>query len=66
MTCIDAFQNTKEEKAQIPVTLAYFEEYSHVAVAFQREKQIQGWRREKKHALIQGVYIHLPESTSNF
>ena len=32
--------------------LLYFEETTEVAVALAREKQIKGWRREKKIALI--------------
>jgi putative endonuclease len=37
-----------------PVTLVYFEEYERIADAFRREKQIQGWGRKKKEALIHG------------
>ena len=32
--------------------LVYFETYTDVAKAIAREKQIKGWRREKKIALI--------------
>jgi putative endonuclease len=35
-----------------PIRLAYFEEFSSVALAFQREKQIQNWSQSKKQALI--------------
>ena len=37
-----------------PIELLYTEEYSHVALAFKREKQIQGWSQSKKWALIKG------------
>jgi putative endonuclease len=32
--------------------LVYFEEFELVADAFKREKQVQGWGRKKKEALI--------------
>jgi putative endonuclease len=41
--------------------LIYFEEYKHVAEAFYREKQIQGWSRKKKEALMKGENELLPE-----
>ena len=37
-----------------PVKLLYVEEYKHVAEAFYREKQVQGWNRKKKEALMRG------------
>jgi len=33
--------------------LVYFEEYQSITDAIAREKQLKGWRREKKIALIQ-------------
>jgi len=47
-------------KKRLSVTLAYFEEYPRIDTAFYREKQIQGWSRKKKEALINGVYHELP------
>ena len=35
-----------------PVALVYVEEFERIDVAFYREKQIQGWSRAKKEALI--------------
>ncbi len=35
--------------------LVYFESYDDVRSAIRREKQLKGWRREKKIALIEGV-----------
>jgi len=35
--------------------LVYYEEYSDVNQAIEREKQLKKWRREKKDALIDGV-----------
>jgi putative endonuclease len=33
--------------------LAYYEVYSNPSDAIAREKQIKGWRREKKNALVE-------------
>ncbi|HNE20575.1 MAG TPA: GIY-YIG nuclease family protein [Turneriella sp.] len=41
-------------KKRLPVTLIYAEEYDRIDHAFAREKQIQGWRKTKKLALIDG------------
>ena len=43
-----------------PFILVYYEEYPHVAEAFDREQQIHGWSRKKKEALIQGRLHDLP------
>lgn len=48
-------------KKRLPVKLIYFEEYSRIDEAFYREKQIQGWSRKKKLALIEGKNELLPE-----
>ncbi len=42
-----------------PVELMYVEEYSDVLEAISREKQIKGWTRKKKKALISGDYREL-------
>lgn len=39
-------------KKHLPVTLVYYEEFTRVQEAFYREKQVQGWSRKKKEALI--------------
>ena len=44
-----------------PVELVYFEEYDRIDFAFNREKQIQGWSRKKKEALINFEYDKLPD-----
>ena len=41
-------------KKHLPVKLVYWEEYARKDEAFYREKQVQGWSREKKEALING------------
>ena len=42
-------------RKNLPVKLVYFEEYDRIDKAFFREKQIQGWSRAKKEALINGT-----------
>ena len=43
----------------LPVELVYFEEFQRIDEAFYREKQVQGWSRIKKEALINGKYEKL-------
>jgi len=45
-------EGANHTKKRLPVKLVYFEEFNRIDLAFKREKQIQGWRREKKEALI--------------
>jgi putative endonuclease len=45
---------------RLPVELVYGEEYDRVADAYAREKQVQGWRRAKREALINGDPELLP------
>lgn len=37
-----------------PVKLVYFQEFADINKAIAFEKQLKGWRREKKEALIKG------------
>ncbi len=48
-------------KKYLPVKLIYFEKFEKVHQAFYREKQIQGWSRNKKKALINGFTEKLHE-----
>jgi len=48
-------------KFRLPVELIYFEEYERVDEAFYRAKQVQGWSRKKKLALIEGKPELLPK-----
>ncbi len=41
-------------KKRLPVVLVYVEEYETIQEAYKHEKQIQGWSRKKKQALIDG------------
>ncbi len=47
-------------KNRLPVTLVFCEEFARVDEDFCREKQVQGWSRAKKQALIDGRYGDLP------
>lgn len=49
-------------KKRLPVTLVYYEEYERIDEAFYREKQIQGWSRKKKEALIASCEKSLKEA----
>ena len=46
---------------RLPVALLYYEEYDRIDHAFYREKQVQGWSRKKKEALMGGNVEMLPE-----
>jgi len=48
-------------KKRLPVSLIYLEVFTRIDEAFYREKQIQGWSRKKKEALIHGNCNQLPE-----
>lgn len=41
-------------KEHLPVSLVYYEEFQRIDDAYYREKQVQGWSRAKKEALIKG------------
>jgi putative endonuclease len=47
-------------KHRLPVQLVYYEEYDRIDDAFTREKQVQGWSRNKKRALIESKFDDLP------
>ena len=47
-------------KKRLPVTLVYYELYDRIDTAFYREKQVQGWSRAKKEALLRGELEALP------
>ena len=56
-----AGEGANHTKKRLPVKLVYFEEYQRIDEAFYREKQVQGWSRKKKEALINGVPEELHE-----
>jgi len=54
-------EGANHTKKRLPVKLVYFEVFQRIDEAFFREKQVQGWVRKKKEALING----LPEELKN-
>ena len=55
-----AGEGANHTKKKLPVRLVYFEIYQRIDEAFYREKQVQGWRRKKKEALIHDKHEQLP------
>ena len=53
-------EGAKHTRGRLPVELVYFEEFERIDNAFYREKQVQGWSRKKKEALIEGNHHLLP------
>ena len=47
-------------RKRLLVRLVYSEHSDEVSLAFAREKQVQGWSRAKKKALIEGRWGDLP------
>jgi putative endonuclease len=54
-------EGANHTKKRLPVKLVYLEEFQRIDEAFYREKQVQGWSRKKKEALIAGNSDKLPE-----
>ena len=59
-------EGANHTKKRLPVKLVYFEEFDRIDEAFYREKQVQGWSRRKKEALINGQYEKLPLLSKNY
>ncbi len=59
-------QGANFTRKYLPVELVYFEKFSRIDEAFYREKQVQGWRRKKKEALINGESDTLPRLSRNY
>ena len=59
-------EGANHTKKRLPVKLVYFEEFDRIDKAFYREKQVQGWRRKKKEALINEFHHLLPELSKNY
>jgi putative endonuclease len=51
-------------KRRRPVRLAWSGEFETAPKAFAFEKQVQGWSRRKRHALIEGRFDWLPGLSS--
>ena len=56
-----AGEGANHTKKRLPVKLLYFEEFQRIDEAFYREKQVQGWSRKKKEAIIAGEWDRLKE-----
>lgn len=54
-------EGANHTKKRLPVKLVYLKEFTRIDLAFNREKQIQGWSRKKKEALIHGEHNQLPK-----
>lgn len=59
-------EGANHTKKRLPVTLVYYEEYQRIDDAFYREKQVQGWSRKKKEALIFGNPDLLPQFAKGY
>lgn len=57
----EAGEGANHTRKHGPVKLVYYEWFPRVDQAFYREKQVQGWSRKKKEALINGQPGMLPE-----
>ena len=55
-----ADQGAAYTRRRRPVRLVYFEQSDSMRDAYAREKQIQGWGRAKRIALIEGRQVDLP------
>jgi len=50
---------------RLPIQVAYIEEFETLHEAFLLERQVKGWSRAKKEALIRGDYEALPPLAAN-
>ncbi len=50
----------KYTKKRLPIALVYTEEFEKIEDAYLREKQVQGWSRNKREALINNQLSELP------
>ena len=51
---------------RLPVRLVFYESFNRIEDAYRREKQIQGWSRRKKLALIESNFDKLVEYSKNY
>lgn len=57
-------QGANFTRKHLPVELVYYEEFHRIDFAFHREKQVQGWSRKKKEALINNAPENLHKLAS--
>ncbi|MFH1428440.1 MAG: GIY-YIG nuclease family protein [Candidatus Margulisiibacteriota bacterium] len=48
-----------------PLELVFYQEFNDINLAINKEKQVKGWSRKKKEALIKGEYDKLIELSKN-
>jgi len=60
-----AKRGSKFTKTHKPVEIVYTEQYDTYQEAFKRERQLHGWSRAKKEALIAGDIEKLKELSNN-
>ena len=58
-------EGANHTQKRLPLELVYYEEFDRIDEAFYREKQIQGWSRKKKEALINNKVHELPILSKN-
>jgi putative endonuclease len=58
-------KGAKYTSTRLPIELLCLEEYERIDEAYAREKQVQGWNRKKKEALINNEYDKLPALSKN-
>jgi putative endonuclease len=59
-------EDSNHTKKYLPVVLVYHEVFTRIDKAFYREKQVQGWSRKKKEALINNQHYKLPKLSKNY
>jgi putative endonuclease len=57
---------TPLQRSKLPVKLVYWEEFQDRIAAAKREKEIKGWRREKKELLINNIQNNSVRSKISF
>lgn len=60
LTQHQAGEGANYTKKHAPADLVYYEEYSRIDYAFEREHQVKKWSQNKKRALIKGEFDDLP------
>jgi type I site-specific restriction endonuclease/predicted GIY-YIG superfamily endonuclease len=58
-------EGARHTRVRLPVKLLYYESFDRIDEAFAREKQVQGWSRMKKIALIRGNIGELGQLSRN-
>lgn len=58
-------EGAEHTKTRLPVKLVHYEKFGRIDKAFDREKQVQKWSREKKIALIKGDISKLKDLSTS-